>query len=113
MSRIFPGHKNKTFMTTHKNVLACLELEKTSVGIGQPITGHYQAGSDEGEDDDDDDDDDVWISDYRVCTETAKGEERIWKQKSALKKFLMMMMIIIIIIIISSSSSSSSTCHHL
>ena len=36
--------------------------------VEEPSTGHWQGGTGEGEDD-------VSISDYKVCTETSRGEE--------------------------------------
>jgi len=86
MSRVFPSHKNASFLIVHTNISTSTRREKASVVVGQSASSHREERTGEGEEG-------VWISAGSVWTETAKGEERI---------------IIIIITIISNVSNDRS-----
>ena len=77
MSQDFPRYKDATFLAMRTDILTFPRWKKTCTGAGQPSTGRKQVGTGEEEEEED-----VYISDYRVWTETGKGEEQICKEKS-------------------------------
>jgi hypothetical protein len=70
MSRVFPNHKNATFLRKCKNILAFPLREKTSVEVGQPSTRQNRKRR-RGK---------FVDSDCSVWTETTKDKERICKE---------------------------------
>ena len=49
ISRVFPSHKNTTFLTRCTNILAFPLWEKTPIGVGQQSTSRQQEGRGERE----------------------------------------------------------------
>lgn len=70
VSRVCISHKNTTFLIIPTNILTFTRLEKISIGIRPSATSHKEEGKREAEED-------MQISDCRVWTETANGEEGI------------------------------------
>jgi hypothetical protein len=72
MTQILPSHRNTTFLTMHVNILTFPQWEKMSMGVRQPSTSQEEIGEGEKY---------VWVSDYRVWTETVENEEQICKEE--------------------------------